>query len=162
MLRVLCGADLNMDAMIGDWVAWRLSIVRDHRDFGPMTTMGVFDVAGDRPALIAGAVFHRFRGFDIEITFAADTPRWATRGVIRAILDYPFNQVGCERVTTIVGRRNKRSRRLQKGLGFKEEGIVRRGYDGRQDAVIYGMLRHECRWLENSDGQRVTLAAAGT
>ena len=160
MLRVLCGAHLKMDAAIGDWVAQRLPIVRDHRDFGPFTTMGVFDDRGTRPVLIAGAVFHRFRTFDMEITFAADTPRWATRGVIRAILDYPFNQVGCERVTTIVGRKNKRSRKLQKGLGFKEEGIVRRGYDGRQDAVIYGMLRCECRWLEDENGQGLTVTAA--
>ena len=161
MLRVICGAAVGLDAQLGDWVAARLPITTDHRDFGPFTTMGVFDVRdGRQPALIAAAVFHRYRQFDLEITFAADTPRWATRGVIRAILQYPFVQLGCERVTTIVGRRNKRSRKLQRGLGFREEGIVRRGYDGRQDAVIYGMLRCECRWLEDENGQGLAVTAA--
>jgi hypothetical protein len=32
-------------------------------------------------------------------------------------------------------------------LGFLYEGFSRMGIDGRWDGLVFGMLRHECRWL---------------
>jgi hypothetical protein len=36
---------------------------------------------------------------------------------------------------------------LVEGLGFRLEGMGRKAYDGRQDAAVYSLLRHECRWI---------------
>ena len=131
------------DAIVAAWVAARMPNFDDDDSFGVCTGIGV--VEGDK--LIAGAVFHDYRGHNIEISFAADDARWATRKHIRAIFAYPFNQLGCVRLTTITSKKNARARKLDEGLGFRIEGVIRKGYDGKQDAIIYGMLKHECKWI---------------
>ena len=97
--------------------------------------------------LLAVAAFDRYRGHDIEISFAADSPRWARRGVIRGIFHYPFVQLGCVRLTTITAENNTRARRLDEGLGFVLEGIHPNGLAPGVTAVSYGMQRSECKWL---------------
>jgi hypothetical protein len=32
-------------------------------------------------------------------------------------------------------------------LGFQQEGFMRKAVEGIRDAVLFGMLRHECRYL---------------
>ena len=109
--------------------------------------------------LVAACIYHAFRPQtpDIQMTMVADTPRWCTKGALQFLLAYPFQTLNCARVTCIVARKNKRSRRLIEGLGWKLEGTCRRAWDGRQDAMVYGMLREECRWLDvvkvKDDGQ---------
>jgi hypothetical protein len=98
-------------------------------------------------ALAAGIVFHNWRRTDVEIVAAADSPAWAYPATLRTLFFYPFVTLGCVRVTAIVGRRNRRSRAFVAGLGFRLEGVIRRGLDGRQDAFVYGLLREECRFL---------------
>ena len=101
----------------------------------------------EKGLLLAVAVFDRYRGHDIEISFAADSPRWARRGVIRGIFHYPFVQLGCVRLTTITAENNTRARRLDEGLGFVLEGIHPNGLAPGVTAVSYGMQRSECKWL---------------
>jgi RimJ/RimL family protein N-acetyltransferase len=97
--------------------------------------------------LVGGIVYHNFRGCDVEVVGAFEDPRWALPGSLRALFAYPFETLRCARITAIVARRNKRARRLCEGLGFRLEGVARKAIDGKQDAMIYGMLRAECRWL---------------
>jgi RimJ/RimL family protein N-acetyltransferase len=129
------------DQFIAHWVAQRV------REFNPMhekyTCIGVADDA----RLIAGMVYHQYRGHDLVMTFAADSPKWANKGNLGAFFRYPFGQLGCKRVTTFAARKNKRSRKLIEGVGFKLEGVMRKG-NGDQDAMIYGMLAEECKWIE--------------
>ena len=114
-----------------------------------------------RNRLEAVAIYHHFRPNvpDIEMTMLAHSPRWATKGAIQFLLAYPFETLKCARITCLVGRKNKRSRRLIEGLGWKLEGTHRHAWDGKQDLMSYGMLREECRWLdvvnvrEEDDGQ---------
>lgn len=118
------------------------------RGFGPARAIGVAD--GD--ALLACALFFNCRTlngepFDIEIGFSAVSPRWATRGMIRGILKYPFVQLGCARLTTVTAKANKRARKLDEGLGFKLEGVHPHGLAPGVTAISYGMLREDCKWL---------------
>jgi RimJ/RimL family protein N-acetyltransferase len=136
------------DQDVADFVIGQLPHPITIDDFGPFTTIGIADEAGK---LIAGAVYHRWRKFDCELTFAASSPRWCRKGIVRALFHYPFVQQGLQRMTLIIGRNNKRAIRLNTGLGFKIEGTVRRAYDGMNDALILGMLREECRWLKESE-----------
>jgi RimJ/RimL family protein N-acetyltransferase len=103
--------------------------------------------------LVAVCIYHHFRPGvpDIEMTILAETPRWCTREAVRFLLRYPFLQLGCVRVTALIGRKNKRSRRLVEGLGWKLEGTARKAWDGRQDCMVYGLLRDECRWLSDNE-----------
>lgn len=97
--------------------------------------------------LIAGIVYTDFTGHNIHMSIASDDAGWLTRNVLKHAFGYPFNQLGVERITCTIARKNKRSRKLCKGVGFVEEGKVRRGYDGKQDMMIYGLLKQECRFL---------------
>ena len=113
--------------------------------FGKCVTMGF--VEGDK--MVAGVVFSEYRpdSKDIRISIATDTPKWATKRVIREILSYPFKQLECGRLTAVVAKRNKKCRKMLKRLGFVEEGNVRKGFV-KDDAIIYGMLREEAeKWL---------------
>lgn len=127
----------------------------DHRDPSE-SARAIGFIVGEK--LAAVATFHHFRPGvpDIELDMVADTPRWCTKGALQFLLAYPFDTLKCRRVTCIIGRKNKRSRRLVEGLGWKLEGTCRRAWDGKQDAMVYGMLREECRWLnvvKVDDGQ---------
>lgn len=138
------------DAQVGAFVASLIRHVGSAEYWGSFVAIGV----ADGNTLVAGAVFNNYRPQyrDIEISFSAASPKWARRGIIREIFRYPFVQLGCARLTTITGRKNRRARRLDEGLGFKLEGVVRKGF-GRDDAMIYGMLKRECKWLGEPDGK---------
>jgi RimJ/RimL family protein N-acetyltransferase len=127
------------------WAAERMPL--QNATFGPCTTLGF--AIGDR--LISVAIFHNFRelqyGHEIHVSMSAEDPRWCTRRNLGLIFKYPFDQLGCVRVTTVTSRKNKRARKLDEGLGFKREGVLRKGMDGRDDAIVYGMLRKECKWI---------------
>ena len=82
-----------------------------------------------------------------EVAIASDNPRWATRGVLRAFLRYPFEQLGLQRITAISAASNHAAINFNLKLGFKVEGVIRRGY-GDEDCVVMGMLREEAeKWL---------------
>lgn len=156
MMRVgplLFGAD----AAVTDFVGRRDPYPVDG-DYGKCTTIGVIR----DEQLIGGVVYFDWRPNipSVHVAYAFDSPRWATPHVLRAVCRYPFEQLGCVRVTCIVGRRNKRSRRfVERGIGFKLEGLVRKGF-GIDDACIYGLLKHECRWLKNEQTETNSPAAA--
>lgn len=156
----------GQDEAVGRWVVERLPNIRSVDQLRPFTTIGV----ADGPTPIAGVVYNFFQagehGNSVAMTMAADSPRWVSHGTIRALLTYPFVQLHCVRVTVFIGRKNKRSRRLvagdgkRKGIGFVPEGKLRRGFDGKQDLMVYGLLRDEAeRWLRDEQGFRRAVAA---
>lgn len=123
-----------------------------------------FMVVNDNSELMAGIVFTNYRTTDgkptdIEISCAGETPAAWRPSVCKAIFKYVFETVGCVRCTSITVKGNRKARSFLEGLGFQLEGNVRLGYDGFKDALIYGLLRSECRFLaddsEMNDGQEV-------
>ena len=80
----------------------------------PLTAIGVVD---DEDKIMAVAIYNNYRySSDIEVSFVAATPRWATQGNIRAMLSYPFVQLGVKRLSAITTKKNKRCRKLLTGL----------------------------------------------
>lgn len=142
---VLYGADDVVAAM----VAARIPDMAD--GFGACKALGVVR----RGVLIGGVVYYRYHPSDGDImaSFAFDRPDWCYPQTMRALFDYPFGQLGCRRMTVIVARNNKRSRKVCEGFGFKLEGVMRKAMGRRIDAMIYGMLREECRFLRDFHGQ---------
>jgi RimJ/RimL family protein N-acetyltransferase len=138
---VLFGAD----EVVAEFVKQRVS----NTSFSQFTALGV--VRNNR--LVAGVVYHRFRQIDIEVVIAADTANWCFPATMRTLFAYPFGQLGVQRISAVVGRKNKMSRKLVKGLGFKEEGCCRKALDNGEDAFIYGILREECKFIRKSDGR---------
>ena len=153
----------GMDAMVIEWVAARLDM--PPADFLPCTAVAVVHGA----EMLAGAVYYQFRpnahGGTMEAALASVSPRWCTRAVLASLFAYPFAQVKVARLQVSIAKKNKPARRLAERLSFKLEGVGRRLWDGRQDAVIYSMLPEECRWLQaqrNGHMSEATRATAST
>lgn len=136
---IITGCDLA----IGDWVAKQLGSQLE--DYWPFTAIG-FSI---RDELVAGVIYNNFHRSDrdIQLTAAATNPRWMTKNNLQSIFEYPYNQLSCVRTTAVTGRKNKRTRKLLVGLGYRQEGCCRKAMGGTQDAIIYGMLEKECRWI---------------
>ena len=105
---------------------WALKVLRDagvfgeDEEFGPAYSIGFLR----DEKLIAVAVYHMMRGRNIELSFAATSPRWATKENIAAILAWPFTQTDVARITTFAPRWNKPARKLNEGIGFERVGHI--------------------------------------
>lgn len=160
-MRLLAGPEIN--GLIGQYVNEGIGadVTRT-----PFVGLAVFDHTG---ALCAGLVVSNFRGTDCEISCYAESPNWARKGILRKIFEYIYYKMGCVRCTLVIQnhRRTKRARRFAEGLGFVLEGNLRLAYDGQTDALVYGLLRRECRFLKENQGGKGgeeirTEAATGT
>lgn len=125
-------------------------------------------VVNSKDQFVAGIIVSNFRGTDCEISCASETPAAWRPHVCRAVFSYIFEQLGCARCTSITTKSNRKARDFLTSLGFELEGNLRRGYDGVKDALIYGLLADECRFLAgyrgtSDDGKEIgTSTAAST
>lgn len=110
-----------------------------------------FAFLSDTDEFVGGCVISNFRegpyGNDCEISCAAESSVAFRHGVIHAVMQYVFVQLGCIRLTAITTKRNHRTRAFLEALGFALEGNIRRAYDGKRDALIYGLMADDCRYL---------------
>ena len=145
-MKLLFGCSELMTA----WVRARIPYM-DPEGFGPCQALGVMD---SKDKVIGGVVFHGWNSHyrSIEVSCAADSAKWLSRGIIHAILSYPFEQLGCERVSSATKADDKRTRHVLEALGFQYEGTGRRMF-GDHDGVGYSLLRDE--WRAGRFGQRV-------
>jgi RimJ/RimL family protein N-acetyltransferase len=119
--------------------------------FGPCSAIGIVSHSGGD--VIGGVVYNNYRAQfrSIDISFAVTTPRCLTKSLIRGIMAFPFDQLGCQRITAITPKRNRPCRKFLEAFGFKREGVARRGF-GNDDAVIYGLLKKEweaSKWMRD-------------
>lgn len=134
------------DERIARWV--HAQIPHMPTGFENMKALGVVDAEMN---IIGGIVYHEYRGNDIQISCASISRRWLCRNFIRSMFHYPFVQLGCDRVTSCIPAKNSHTRRFIEGLGFKEEGTMRRGF-ADDDCIIYGLLREECKFIGVNHG----------
>lgn len=133
------------DAFVAAWVGRRIGIA----DFGPSSAIGV----AEDGRLIAGVVYSAWRAApgSLEMSIAAVSPRWCSRRVLAALFGYPFGQLAAVRVQATIRRGNRGARRFVERLGFRYEGMARAAWPTGEDAAVYSMLRHECRWLATGE-----------
>lgn len=130
---------LGYDREIAEWVRGQLDM---SGGFGDCSAIGI--VKDDK--LVAGVVYYNHRPPGIEMAIASTTPKWCTRKILFHLFDYPFNQLGVRRITALVDSTNQPVRAFDERLGFVHEGTLRQGHPN-DDAEIYGMLKSECRWI---------------
>lgn len=136
---------IGRDREIAEWVGQRLKT-----NFVEFRAIGL----AYRGKLIAGVVYHNYRPpKNIEMSIASDSPRWATRSSLNVFFSYPFQQLGCSRVTAITDAGATHTRNFLERLGFVQEGLLRDG-NPEDDAVIYGLLKRECRWIHGKERLR--------
>jgi RimJ/RimL family protein N-acetyltransferase len=135
---VLYGADKQ----VLEWVAANVPVLMGRDPASAFAALGVVR----HGKLVAGVVFHNYRpGVDMEVTIAASSPLWMLPNTLRRLFDYPFEQLKVPRLTCVIGKKNKRCRKMAEGIGWRLEGTSRKNYDGVQDAIIYGMFKNELK-----------------
>jgi RimJ/RimL family protein N-acetyltransferase len=94
--------------------------------------------------LIGGVVFNQYQPQyrNIEVSFAASRSNWLTPNLVTGILSYAFDQLGCNRITSLTPKKLRKARQFLQKFGFKHEGTVRFGY-GDDDTIISGLLASE-------------------
>jgi RimJ/RimL family protein N-acetyltransferase len=141
---ILYGCDNN----VAQWVAARIPHVGANAGFGPMAALGVV-----RNGKIAGGVvFHDWQPDygTIQVSCAADSPRWATRRTVAELLRYPFRQLGASLVWAAVPERLERPCRFIEGIGFQREPTLRDRFGSGDGAAMFSMSRAE--WREQYEG----------
>ena len=138
---------------------WACDILGDELEtFGfdrygnPLFTSLGFSVKNEMACVV---VAYQYIKPNICMAFASKNPRWATKGNIKALGEWAFDTLDCERVTAFVKKNNKRARKFDEGIGFQHEGKLRKACDDG-DIIIYGLLKedHE-KWLRKAfNGQK--------
>lgn len=124
---------------------WVLDQVKSKgRFFDDFKTIGVFDGA----RLLGAVVYDGFTERDCELHICLHDRRAVSRRTIRAVFDYPFRQLRLERVSANVLASNEASHEFVQRLGFQLEG--RKRFKG-ESVLMYGLMRHECKWLDSHE-----------
>lgn len=98
--------------------------------------------------LIAGIVYKDYQpNLSIEMAIASIDKSWSTRHNIKAFFKYPFIDLGVKRVSTLCSADEGDIIMFNKRLGFKPEGYHRSAWHNGGDAISFGMLKTECRWI---------------
>lgn len=141
---------LGRDADVAYWTASHIPHVHG---FGLATAIGV-EKDGD---LVAGIVYSDYNPIykTMQVSMAAIDPRWAQKGVIRALLHYPFEQVGIRKLWSIIPQTNERALRFNVGIGFKKEATLANQF-GDDHAIVTRMFRgtYERRYKVKSHGNK--------
>lgn len=96
--------------------------------------------------VVAVAGIGHWCGFDCEVSIGS--AGGLSRDFIRAVFRYVFEELNCRRCTGRVDASLDWAGKLER-LGFVQEGRLRGAATSGHDTLIFGMLRRECRWLEN-------------
>jgi RimJ/RimL family protein N-acetyltransferase len=130
----------GQDAAVAEWVSRRIPYITSFKDF---VAIGVAD--GNRP--IAGVVYDTWQPEyrTMQVSVAAIDPRWAQRGVLRALLHYPFEQMGVYKLWSAMAAENERALKFNRGIGFKRDGILRHQFGPKKHAVFTSMIEPEYR-----------------
>lgn len=75
---------------------------------------------------------------------------WLSRGFLRLIFAYIFDQLGCSRISGRIAADNLVAQEASARLGFQVEGRMRCALKDGQDILIVGMLRSDCKFLRTS------------
>lgn len=98
--------------------------------------------------LVAGVLYEGFNGRNVWMHVAGEPGgRWMTKSLLRTAFDYPFNQMGVERISGYVNASNHAARRLDEHLGFREEATLHGAAPDGGDVLIYVMRREDCRYV---------------
>lgn len=77
---------------------------------------------------------------------AATGVNWASKDLLWAVFDYPFNKLGVKVIIGSVCASNEEALRLNRHLGFEIVATIPDAHlDG--DLVIMAMRREQCKWL---------------
>ena len=103
----------------------------------PYTCLGV-ERGG---VIVAGAILNHFEGADIHVSAAG---RGWTLPFMRALGEYVYTQLGCERMTFVTERPDVVD--YVQRMGGQIEGRMRNHFGPGRDATLLGVLKKEYRY----------------
>lgn len=97
--------------------------------------------------ILGVVVFDRFTESGCELSVASKSPRFLNRSLLDVVFHYAFVTAKKNRITSVIECDNIDAIKLNKGLGFIEEGVLKEWY-GNKDGIILRMLKSECKWMK--------------
>lgn len=98
--------------------------------------------------LIAGVVYEGFNGRNVWMHVAAEPGgKWLNKEYLRYCFHYPFEELGCTRVSGYVEANNLAARRFDEHLGFRREAVLEGAASDGGDVILYVMRREDCRYV---------------
>jgi len=115
------------------------------RGFGECQALGVVTGYSEKDKLEAICVYHEYQPEHktIMMSFAAFSPRFAQKGIIKSLLSVPYKQYACKKIWCITSINNKRCQKFLKGIGFKREAILAHHLGEKNHALIYRMMEKD-------------------
>ena len=99
--------------------------------------------------LIAGVVYEGYNGTNVWMHVAAvPGAKWMTKEYLQYCFYYPFEELGCKRISGYVEASNEVARRFDEHLGFKQEAVLRGAATDGGDVILYVMRREDCRYVK--------------
>jgi hypothetical protein len=135
---------LYADAAVGSWMAGKLG----QTFLPPYTAIGILGWNGQ---LVGGMLFNQYAEGDVEVTCFA--PGRLGRGPLKAGCAYVFQTLGCNRMSARTRASSLAVQVVLRKIGFQQEGVLRQYYSDGEDAILFGMLKGECRWLPRNAEQ---------
>jgi RimJ/RimL family protein N-acetyltransferase len=120
-------------------------------DFTEDTDANTIAVFTDDYEFCAVVVYNGREDANIGMSIASASPKWGSRDMLRTCFDYPFNQLGLNRVTGYIRESNTKARQNAERIGFKLEGELRQYYEDGESCMVYGMTKDECRWIHGKE-----------
>ena len=135
----------GLEEPIGRYLSAQFPELMRFGEYQPDLAAGFVDNAG----VLFGAVGLRFdNAWDAQLSIYVERRGLLTASVLRELFTVAFGRLQLVRLTCRVAKGNRRARDFVERLGFRLEGSMRRAFDGRRDAMVYGMTATECRWLK--------------
>ena len=103
----------------------------------------------DHGAVIGVLVFEWKTPFDAHLSISVVDRRCLLMSKLQTMVwQEVFKRTA--RVTMLVDAADEKMEHTCRKLGAQYEGFLRRGLDGHRDALIFGMLPEDCRWLRRA------------
>lgn len=100
--------------------------------------------------LVAGVLYDAWNGVNMWMHSAIEPGAYLGRIFPWYVFHYPFEEIGCQRLTGLVEESNTEAMRFNLKLGFKAEGRLEGAASDGKDAVLMVMTRERCRWLQRA------------
>ncbi len=137
---------INEPERVAKWAAEQLSVTGFHQ---PYTAFGSVN---EHDEITAAAVFNNYTGIDIEVTVVGKGK--FTRLMWMIVLDCIWVENKCTRCTMRTRESNEQAIKVCIHFGARVEGRLRKYY-GTEDAVILGLLKEECRYVEHFQSPKI-------
>ncbi|MAK54670.1 MAG: hypothetical protein CML17_02255 [Pusillimonas sp.] len=101
----------------------------------------------DDGSILGVVIYDQINEFNCLMHVASNgSRRFVTKEFLAWTFKVPFEQWGLTRVTGLVAANNEQALAFDRGLGFVQEGVIRRAF-GDVDGILFGMLKEDCRYL---------------